>query len=218
MRQQLLWLFGTAGALALLAIHHSTQSEIATLQHQISELGKQRERFSARANVPVAVAAPLPRLEPASASDPARRAPLATVETEPVATAREAEAAATERWQEQYQANQALMEVSFAEEEVESGWMRRARGALQEKLASRLPSTSSLRDIDCRSSTCRVELRHADAEAARTFAMKAFSDTNDPVWSGPSTFDPPEANADGSVTVVMYLGREGTSLFGDGAP
>ncbi len=105
------------------------------------------------------------------------------------------------------------MQSAFAAEPVDDSWARSTRGALHDRLAEvSRSSASSLGNIECRSTICAVDVVHSTADASRQFDARAFLDSRDRVWNGPVMMTTPKQNPDGSVAVVMYLGREGTSL------
>jgi len=123
-------------------------------------------------------------------------------------------ATSDQRWEEDARASQAAVEAAFAAEPVNDAWAASTRLALQDRLASLArPLASSLREIDCRASICRVEVVHRNADTSRQFADEAFTDPEAQAWNGPAFLLPPQPAPDGRLAVVMYLGREGTSLL-----
>jgi hypothetical protein len=118
------------------------------------------------------------------------------------------------RWEDEARAYLTSVEGMFVAEPVDDSWAMPTRLALRDRLTSlSRSSSSSLRNIDCRSSICRVEVVHKDADASRQFTEKIFTDPDERPWNGPGIITPPRSNPDGSLAVVMYLGREGTSLL-----
>lgn len=118
------------------------------------------------------------------------------------------------RWEDEARGNLASVEGEFAGQPTDNAWAASTRQALHDRLTSRArSSSSSLRSIECRSSICRVEVVHQDAAASQQFGERAFTDADERAWNGPVVITPPQANPDGSLVMVMYLGREGTSLL-----
>ncbi len=138
-------------------------------------------------------------VEPAaSANRPVSEAPRAPV--------------SDERWQDEVRAHETAVEAAFVGELVDRSWASDAGRELRSRLRSQIANTSSLRDVDCRSSLCRVEMIHPNADTADEFIHKAFLSPEDRAWPGPGMTLPPQENSDGTLTVVVYLGREGDSL------
>jgi hypothetical protein len=154
-------------------------------------------------------------IEQVPAAAPLAARATAVVGVEPPGAARTASEAAANsaKWEEEARANEADIQSNFVAQTVDGSWGPRTGRDLRGRLSALLPSSSSMGDVDCRSSVCRVEVVHRDAEAAEHFAQRAFTDVNDRAWDGPSYLMPPEAGGDGTFKVVMYLGREGTSLL-----
>jgi hypothetical protein len=124
----------------------------------------------------------------------------------------ESEAVKRAKWEEATRAHQTSVEAGFAAEKVDRAWAAEVRQDLRDRAAALLPSSSSLRDVDCRSSMCRMEMVVADAAAAQRYIASAFASPEHRIWNGSLFVMPRQTNPDGTVGVVMYLGREGTSL------
>lgn len=116
------------------------------------------------------------------------------------------------RWKEEALAQRTAIEAGFAAEVIDGAWAAAARRDLRDRISALLPSTSSLADVDCRASMCRVELVHREAAGSQRFMQAAFFDPKDRVWSGPGFAIPAETGSDGTVTVVLYLARDGASF------
>ncbi|HEY0987512.1 MAG TPA: hypothetical protein VGD80_10695, partial [Kofleriaceae bacterium] len=110
-------------------------------------------------------------------------------------------------------AHQAAVEQAFADQARDESWAARVRTSLGERLDAVSRSLgSSLRDIECRSTMCRVEMQYRDGDASRQFVARAFTAPEDRAWNGPVLYMPARMGSDGSLVVVMYLAREGTAL------
>ena len=117
-----------------------------------------------------------------------------------------------EQWEEEERANQTAVEFAFASETIDRFWAPDTTRELQDQLTALLPASSSLREVDCRSSLCRVEIVHPDAEASNAFIQRTFMEHKEQTWDGPGMVMPAQMNSDGTVVVAVYLGREGDSL------
>jgi len=208
----------TATLLGLLGVneYRSQRSETEAMRIEIESLRERQDRLAvqvARPAVVVRTQAGAPDARPAappSLVEPSV-APASLAASDDRATDRTAR---DKRWEDTARANQTSVEEAFAAESANDAWAPSTRVALQNRLSSlaRL-SSSSLRDIDCRSSICRVEIAHQNADASRQFAQQAFTDPQDPAWNGPVFIPPSQPDANGGLVVVMYLGRAGTQLI-----
>jgi hypothetical protein len=118
------------------------------------------------------------------------------------------------KWQEADRAHRAAVEAGFATEKVDQAWAAEARRDLRDHVATLLPPSSSLGDIDCHSSMCRMEMVVPDLAAKQRFIQSAFLSSQSRIWKGALFVMPTRPNPDGTLGVVMYLGRPGTSLPG----
>jgi hypothetical protein len=187
--------------------HRSQEARIVALRSELQGVQRQQDRWRAQgARPPLVVRAPVEVIE----------APGVTVADAPLAGRRDDPSPATEaaRWEEQVRANERAIEDSFTTQSMDGAWATPARQTLRDRLSTLSRSTlSSLGDVDCRSSICRVEITHRDSEAAQQFASKAFSEPTERAWNGPVLIMPSQPSADGSLASVVYLGRDGTSLW-----
>ncbi|MFY2558417.1 hypothetical protein ACN469_12370 [Corallococcus terminator] len=104
-------------------------------------------------------------------------------------------------------AAQAHVERTFEQEASDSGWASDAQREVRESLSTLLPSTASVRGLDCRATLCRLEVDfpvETDFRSAlgRPGAMGRL-------WKGPSLALIERDSARGSVTVIGYLVRQG---------
>jgi hypothetical protein len=193
--------------------YRSQQAQVADLRSEIAGLRVQQGRLAIDAARP----SPVVRTQVAAAPDPSTTEPAPAVTAappEPSDNASGDPTARDKRWDEEARASLASVEEAFAAEPASGSWAVSTRLALRDRLtALSRSSSSSVGDIDCRSSICRVEVVHRDADASQHFAARAFTDPQEQAWNGPVVLLPPQSNPDGSVAVVMYLWREGTSLL-----
>ena len=151
---------------------------------------------------------------------PRRAAPLAVppgdetarAPAPPADTPEEVAAVKHAKWVEAAEAHQTAVEAGFAAENVDRAWAAEVRQDLREHVAALLPPSSSLGDVDCRSSMCRMEMVLPDVAAERRFSQRAFLSSESRIWDGAVFVMPGQANPDGTLGVVWYLGRKGTRL------
>jgi hypothetical protein len=111
-----------------------------------------------------------------------------------------------EQWEKEAASHRVAVEDRF--------WASKARGDLGNHLGVLLPSASSLRQIECHSTICRLEIVHPSAEVLHNFVENTFGLlSTSRVWNGPFMIEPEAPNSDGTLASVIYLGREGTSLI-----
>jgi hypothetical protein len=105
------------------------------------------------------------------------------------------------------------LEVAFISDQPDPKWGTLERGTLMKKFDSVLSDNSSITSLDCRSSMCRMQTRHADLGAFKKFLQSAFIDANSYVVNGAAHVsllsDP---SAQGPVDAVEFLAREGRNL------
>jgi hypothetical protein len=101
--------------------------------------------------------------------------------------------------------------AAFAEEGTDDRWASATRLHLTERLKAALPTPASLRQIECRSSMCRVEIVQSDKEALRRFANTFFTDPAGPAWDGGAYVTYPQGMPEHDIPVVMFLTKKGTS-------
>ena len=218
MRAKLGWvvLIVLAGS-AVVRAYRTEEQELLALRGEIALLRERQDRLAASVRPPIVVRTQAPAVE--REPDAARPSIGAATAAEPDDGSTHdplASSAATRaaRWEAEARRNLESVQSAFAAEPVEDAWARPTRSALHERLAEvSRSSASSLGNIECRSTICAVDVVHSSADASRQFDARAFTDPHDHVWNGPVMMTPPKQNSDGSVAVVMYLGREGTSLL-----
>jgi hypothetical protein len=194
---------------AIAVENHWERSRMADLKRELEAIRDARVDPLAHPRAPTfATRAVSPALYPA----PLREAAPTPLSHGDAVEPAETRAARRARWKEAERAHEAAVEAGFAAETVDRSWAGDARQDLRSRVAAVLPSPASLRDVDCRSTMCRVEMVCADTTELRSFFDNAFLRTKDRVWNGATFAMPPQPNPDGSLGVVLYLAREGTSL------
>jgi hypothetical protein len=217
MDTRLIW-FGTVliGAVVVGAYQHQQAKQMADLHKEIESLRAElKDQASAQGQAMVAPylaqAAAMVReaVQPASSEHTASVTPPPAQKIGPSDQTQQSN---NKRGEEEARANQTAVEVAFTSEAIDRSWAPDARGELRQHLAALLPASSSLRDVDCRSSICRVEMVHANAKESGAFVQKAFMGGKDSAWNGPGMVMPVQVNSDGTVAVAVYLGRDDDSL------
>ena len=188
--------------------HRSQHDAIAHLRAELDTVQAQQVQLAALARrLPIAA-----------------RAPTIARTAEPVATGSSIPAPAShdstgdhgtlaERWEAESQANLASIDDMYIAQSQDDSWATTTRATLFDRLTMMSSSTmSKIGSLSCRSSVCRLELTSRDMDSFPKFTDLAFL-SSDRVWNGPVINKQPQAGTDGSVTIVMYLGKEGTSLL-----
>jgi len=102
------------------------------------------------------------------------------------------------------------MESQFGQENTDPKWSRSADSEIRTKVNSRLPKESRFTSLECRTSMCRLEISHRDAQTYREFVNKTLS-AADFQWPGPMNFAILRTLPSGEVDAVAYLVRPGYS-------
>lgn len=97
------------------------------------------------------------------------------------------------------------VEQAFVAEDVDPGWAEPASARIVEGTMPILPAGSSLRDVDCRSTVCRVEVQHTTAGSHQGFIQAAVFEQR--FWQGPGSFTR-VTDENGQEVTLVYLGRE----------
>jgi hypothetical protein len=207
MNARWLWLCALPIAAVGVDLYLGQKSQITTLRRDLVALDQEvRELQSA----PALSSASRTIEVPMRARHPIEEMPSAVPGPTP-APKRSAGASNATTWEDEYRASQTAVEVAFSSQTVDHAWASQARRDLSRQLGPLLPQTASVRDAECRASICRVEIRQQESGLSPRFA-EAFTAGSDRVWGGPWMAEPAQANSDGTYDVVLYLGREGTSL------
>jgi hypothetical protein len=112
----------------------------------------------------------------------------------------------------------AELETAFASQGDDPRWSRRAEGQIATAVGQVAEASGKdvgegpqLQDADCRTNLCRFALTHTDEVAAERFMQEFPHRLN---WRQTHGRVQLVQNADGSVSTVVYLSREGHSLYG----
>ncbi len=191
-------------ALALLGaegyrVHRSEarhDEEVARLRADLDELRALTGESHQLAALPAALARPAMVAAVPTATAPASGAPAGEgPEAQPIPTIEE---------------SVATLVATYEAQSADPTWSRASETSIQGAVSAILPPRSELRSLSCRASMCRMETRHSDQATADRFDDLAAMGT-EMIWRGGMYFRH-EVAADGSVTTVTYLAREGTSL------
>jgi hypothetical protein len=77
----------------------------------------------------------------------------------------------------------AFLQTTFEQQRADMTWAREARSTLTADIERRLPKSSSIRTLECRTALCRAEIRHADEAGYRDLMSSQFSGEQSH-WSG----------------------------------
>lgn len=103
------------------------------------------------------------------------------------------------------------LDQAFATEALDAPWSAATDSAMRGRLATLTNGHSALRSLECRSSMCRLEVVHDDAQQSSEFAQHAFTGEGAPLWVG-TYVQTRLATPDGKQATVAYLVREGREL------
>jgi hypothetical protein len=100
-------------------------------------------------------------------------------------------------------------EESFRAEPVDGTWSVSAATHLRDQLTAAATAGIRLGELECRSASCRLEVRYRDAEASRQFVRQALRSPEARAWDGSFVIEAEEPGPDGSFAAVVYLRRDG---------
>jgi hypothetical protein len=106
----------------------------------------------------------------------------------------------------------AAIEDAFVADRDDPAWSGEARGRAQDGLARTLPEGSTALSVRCGGSMCRIETRHRDMDHYRHFVDQALMEPATALWNGGFFSSVVGTSADGEVTVVSFLARDGQPL------
>jgi hypothetical protein len=109
------------------------------------------------------------------------------------------------------------LEARFYGESNEPQWARDAQLRARAHIMESLPTGSTVRDVQCRASLCRVETLHTNEETYQEFLQSTMRAAP---WEGQVMMTVLRRGDDGSVTSVAYLGRKesGPLVVDEGTP
>lgn len=94
-------------------------------------------------------------------------------------------------------------------EPLDAAWATQAMDAIRQAMSSATMSGTSIHDVECRSSLCRVEVAHENP-AARARFIRRFAMLVGPML--PTMTAQPIEAGDGAFASLIYLAREGHDL------
>jgi hypothetical protein len=101
----------------------------------------------------------------------------------------------------------------FANEPVDPGWARQARGDFLSGLENLMPPSSRLESFECRSKFCDLLVVHDSVDVSNDFLRRLFArDGPLGLTTGGFRSSEPVTTRDGKLSVHVYVARQGTSL------
>lgn len=97
------------------------------------------------------------------------------------------------------------VEQTYVAEEIDELWAENASRKIVEGSLPLLTGGSSLGDVDCRATMCRVEFRHTTPGAHQRFVEAAVFDGR--FWMGPGTYSR-VTDENGQEVTLAFFGRE----------
>jgi hypothetical protein len=109
------------------------------------------------------------------------------------------------------------IDAGFYRQPARTAWGQDAAARVAEVLSRRPAVGTTVAGIDCRQTMCRIEARHPDLAAYRSFVMALMRGRSQPdgVWNG-AVNSQAVSMAPGAVRTVTFLAREGTPVPGAG--
>ncbi len=99
-------------------------------------------------------------------------------------------------------------ETRFYSEPSDPDWGKSTAAQLQDQLSSIAPAGSTIREVDCRSTLCRVEASHPNAQSYQDFVQSTYFGASFS-WEGPMMITVLHKQDDGEIESVAYLARKG---------
>lgn len=105
-------------------------------------------------------------------------------------------------------------ETTWAAEPTDSKWADSATKLARDRVASVLPTGSTVDSIDCKDSMCRIETSHATRAQYQAFVDGALRDPHTHIWNGGYMFalESDDSARGGDIKVVSFLARDGAEL------
>jgi hypothetical protein len=103
----------------------------------------------------------------------------------------------------------AHLESVFAEEVLDRAWGQATEDALERSMVASLPSGSTTAGVECRSTLCRLQVRHTDAAAQLTYS-NGLTAAGPLPWEGQvSVFTKPRQSENEPVEETFFFVRPG---------
>ncbi len=173
------------------------RSEVALLRSDLAKVQRQLRQLTQSASQ-----APL-SAKPSGAEEPADAVGLSEQEL------REQEAELIEAENQRSLARMAAGEAALRQESTDGVWSLQAMDALRQALGSEEFSGTQVQNMECRATLCRLEVVHADREQQMRFEQH-FSFNVGSLLSRMMMHS--EEQTDGTISVTIYLAREGHQL------
>jgi hypothetical protein len=116
----------------------------------------------------------------------------------------------SQRNQEYWEKQRQHLEGMFTAETRDRGWASGTEVTLTNKIQPLLPQQSTLQELRCASTFCRVQFSHQDSEAYRTFLKTVFPPGNAVSRTEITISNRPQP--DGSQKTTVFIAREGQAL------
>jgi len=170
------------------ALQSRQQKELSALKNSLSSISPSPQPRRDQTLITVVAPPSLPTQPASSGSNSSPSDDIAPV------TPQSAEEVETEK------------EASFAAETVDRDWSRATAPVATRMVTDLLPSGSSVRNVECRSTMCRVETVHRTVDDFRRFGRAAFSQKGFD-WRAPVSLAL-EQQPNGDVMGVLFFSRE----------
>jgi hypothetical protein len=118
--------------------------------------------------------------------------------------------AARAKAERERQEQMAVVEANFQQEPTDQMWSFEAAGAVQEALANDEMGQTALRSIECRSSTCRVEMADDDTGGLAK-GLPVFLQQLAETLPGSVTANYVDDGAGGKI-MILYMSRDSNGL------
>jgi hypothetical protein len=102
----------------------------------------------------------------------------------------------------------AQIDARFNGEPAHAAWGQQVAPLATKVFRSRLPEGSSLTDVDCRETLCRVVMKHASMDTYRQLVESTLGARDSGLWNGGISSIVTEQSPT-SVTTVTFIAREG---------
>ena len=174
------------------------RSQVALLRSDLDEVQRQlRQLVQSASQTPLSA-------KPSGAEEPADAVVLSEQEL------REQEADMIEAENQRSLARMAAGEAALQQESADGIWSIQAAEALREALANEALSGTTVQDIDCRSTLCRLQVMHDNREQQALFEHDFRFKVGQLL---PRMMMHSEEQTDGTISVTIYLAREGHELL-----
>jgi hypothetical protein len=166
------------------------RSDLAKVQRQLRQLAQSASQAQRSA-------------KPSGAEEPADAVVLSEQEL------REQEADMIEAENQRSLARMAAGEAALQQESADGVWSIQAAEALREALANEALSGTTVQDINCRSTLCRLQVVHDNREQQALFEHDFSFKVGQLL---PRMMTHSEEQTDGTISATIYLAREGNEL------